>query len=239
MAAEKPRAIRALLLDMDGLIVETESVQFEAFIEFTRRRGIEFPGGSYGEFVGVSVEENIALLQAEHGLRGEHAALVEERNRIYREMAAGRELEVCPGGAELLEAGRAAGLALGVVSSSEEAQVSLVLGKVFGQLKLSLGGRGLPGGRDLVVSAEAAERTKPAPDLYLVACRRLSLPPSAALVFEDSPSGAEAALAAGCPCVVVPGPYTRDLVFPEGTRRRGSLLDCAAERVWESSGAGG
>ena len=57
---------------------------------------------------------------------------------------------------------------------------------------------------DTVVCAEDYERGKPAPDPFLEAARRLGVPPGDCLVFEDSPTGVEAARAAGMECVFVP-----------------------------------
>ncbi len=68
----------------------------------------------------------------------------------------------------------------------------------------ALDAAGLAGYFDVVVTAEDVERPKPAPDIYLAACRRLGVEPSEAVALEDSPPGIEAARRAGLTVVAVP-----------------------------------
>ena len=67
---------------------------------------------------------------------------------------------------------------------------------------------------DAVCTRDDVERVKPAPDLFLLAARRMGVPPSACLVFEDSPNGLRAAHAAGMRAVAVPNRLTRGLPLP-------------------------
>jgi len=68
---------------------------------------------------------------------------------------------------------------------------------------------------DVVVARDDVTRVKPDPELFLLAARRLEVEPASCVVFEDSPNGMRAALAAGMRCVAVPNVLTRDLERPE------------------------
>jgi HAD superfamily hydrolase (TIGR01509 family) len=67
---------------------------------------------------------------------------------------------------------------------------------------------------DVVVARDDVRRVKPDPELFLLAAARLGAAPAACAVFEDSPNGMRAALAAGMRCVAVPNALTRPLVRP-------------------------
>jgi beta-phosphoglucomutase-like phosphatase (HAD superfamily) len=68
---------------------------------------------------------------------------------------------------------------------------------------------------EVVVARDDVERVKPDPELFLLAARRLGVAPSRCLVFEDSPNGIRAALAAGMRCVAVPNVLTESLSRPD------------------------
>ena len=68
---------------------------------------------------------------------------------------------------------------------------------------------------DVVVARDDVRKVKPDPELFLLAASRLGRPPGACVVFEDSPNGMRAALAAGMRCVAVPNALTRPLPRPE------------------------
>jgi beta-phosphoglucomutase-like phosphatase (HAD superfamily) len=77
---------------------------------------------------------------------------------------------------------------------------------------------------DAIAVAEDVERGKPAPDVYLLAARRLGLPPAQCLALEDAPNGVLAAKAAGMRCVAVPNEMTRSLDLSAADARLPSLL---------------
>jgi HAD superfamily hydrolase (TIGR01509 family) len=194
--------VLAVLLDFDGLILDTETPIFEEW---------------RAEFRGLGAE--LTLLDWQHSL-GTHGgldpvALLEERSgqRLDREAVVARvrarnqlrcdALPLLPGVLALVQEARALRLGTAVASSSTE---EWVLGW--------LGRHGLRDFFDVVCARDHVRQVKPAPDLFLLAAARLSVPPACCLVFEDSPNGIRAAKAAGMRCVAVPGPLTRPLDLP-------------------------
>jgi HAD superfamily hydrolase (TIGR01509 family) len=79
-------------------------------------------------------------------------------------------------------------------------------------------------------TADGLERGKPDPEIYLIACRRLGLPPGECVVLEDARNGVLAGKAAGCPVIAVPSDYTRGQDFSEADWVEPDLF-AAARRI--------
>ena len=130
-----------------------------------------------------------------------------------------------PGVEALLRDAKALGLGRAVASSSS-------CGWVEGWLRR----HGIRDLLDVVVARDDVRKVKPDPELFLLAASRLGVSPAACVVFEDSPNGMRAALAAGMRCVAVPNALTRPLERPEvdlvldslEERRLGAILEALA-----------
>jgi HAD superfamily hydrolase (TIGR01509 family) len=109
-----------------------------------------------------------------------------------------------PGVLSLLRDAKALGLRRAVASSSS-------CGWVEGWLTR----HGIRELLDVVVARDDVRQVKPDPELFLLAASRLGVPPGQCVVFEDSPNGMRAALAAGMRCVAVPNALTRPLARPD------------------------
>ena len=120
-----------------------------------------------------------------------------------------------PGVEALLRDAKALGVGRAVASSSS-------CGWVDGWLRR----HGIRDLLDLVVARDDVRKVKPDPELFLLAASRLRVEPGACVVFEDSPNGMRAALAAGMRCVAVPNALTRALARPEVDL----VLDSLAQR---------
>lgn len=132
-----------------------------------------------------------------------------------------------PGVRELLEDGRRLGLHRGVASSSS-------CGWVEGWLER----RGIRELVEVVVARDDVTNVKPDPELFLLAARRLGVAPGRSVVFEDSPNGMRAALAAGMGCVAVPNALTRPLERPDVDLVLESLDERPLEAILQAVAAG-
>jgi HAD superfamily hydrolase (TIGR01509 family) len=130
---------------------------------------------------------------------------------VMEEALAG--VEPRPGALELLERLIGAGVPVAVASNSQ---------REFVQRTLSSAGL-LDGRFATVVSVEDVEHPKPAPDIYLEACRRLGAEPGACVALEDSPTGVAAAAAAGM--YVIGVPYFTGAQLPGSDLLADSLAD--------------
>jgi HAD superfamily hydrolase (TIGR01509 family) len=126
-------------------------------------------------------------------------ALWQERNDLFLASLPGR-LKAMPGLPELVVELQARGLRRAIATSGERRYVELVMHELS-----------LDSTFDAIVAAQDVKRGKPAPDVYLLAARRLGLEPEQCLVLEDAPNGVAAAKAAGMMCIAVPNEFTRSL----------------------------
>jgi len=195
-------AIRALIFDFDGLILDTESPLYNSWMEIFERHGLVVTQQQWASLLGASadVPEAYDLLEEHLGKPLDRDLL--HKQRLSRELQLLDSEDVLPGVRELIHEATEAGLGLAVASSSDRAWVEGLLTK-----------HGLIESFDTVVCAEDVAQTKPAPDLFLKALEHLNVEAREAIAFEDSEHGAGAAKAAGIFCVAVPNKVTRCLSF--------------------------
>lgn len=192
MIEELPGRYRAVVFDLDGLLLDTETLWARAESELFRRHGqefshedqlavmgtgIEFSARYYAQRLGAAIEQGPALIEEMHG---------------YMLAELEREVAARPGAVELVERLRGQ-VALGLASNSARFLVDAALATAH-----------LSDAFDAIVTAEDVEHPKPAPDVYLAACARLGVSPADALALEDSAPGIAAAKAAGLTCIAVP-----------------------------------
>jgi HAD superfamily hydrolase (TIGR01509 family) len=121
-------------------------------------------------------------------------------------------MNAMPGALMLVRELHVAGIPMAVASSSFRKDVQASLRTV-----------GLASMLPMLATGDEVEHTKPAPDLYLLAARRLGLSPSQCIAFEDTQTGLRAAHAAGVPCIAVPNHYSRHHDFSLATQVLNSL----------------
>jgi beta-phosphoglucomutase len=196
--------VKALLLDFNGTLSDDEPLLCRIFQELFAEAGRPLTEPEYYDrLAGFSDREIVRMW-----LGRDDPGLVERKIARYRELADGSTVP-----AEAREAVHAAAeaVAVAVVSGSARAEVEPVLAAA-----------GLTDVVRLIVSADDIERSKPDPEGYLLALRRLGLGPDDAVAVEDSEAGVAAAKAAGIYCVAV------TTTLPAG---RLSEADELAERV--------
>lgn len=186
-----PVTFRALLLDMDGVLLDTERIWGLAEAALCDRYGAIYGPADETATHGVLIVEACHHYARRFGLTDADAPRLE---RELLDLMAGElegEVPPLPGAVELLDA-VAGTMKLAVASNSRREVVDRALERA-----------GLRDQFAAVVSADDVPRPKPAPDLYLEACRRLEVEPSAALAIEDSRVGAASALAGGLACYLL------------------------------------
>jgi HAD superfamily hydrolase (TIGR01509 family) len=185
---------RAVIFDMDGLLLDTETLWHEAEVELFRRHGDEFTWDDKMAVIGTSFEFTSGYF-ADRLQRPpvEGAALVDEMVSLMHDRVR-RQVDARPGAVELVAGIRAVGgVRLGLASNSPRFLVDDALATA-----------GLVDVFETIVTSSDVEHAKPAPDIYLRACQDLGVDPSEALALEDSASGVAAAKAAGLTCIAVP-----------------------------------
>ena len=184
--------IRAVVFDMDGVIIDSEHIWDEVREQLARDWDGTYGPEAQRAMMGMSAPEWSAYMRDAVGL----AAAPEEINaEVVRRMRARyhEELPVLPGAVEAIRRLREAGLRLAVASSSNRELIETVLATLE-----------VTDSFEQVVSSEEVPRGKPAPDVYLEATRRLGLEPGVCAAVEDSTNGLLAAAAAGLAVVAYP-----------------------------------
>ncbi len=206
--------ICALILDFDGLILDTETPMRTSWLEIFEEHGLIVSEQQWASLLGACADppEAYDLLEEHLGERVDRIALHDRR--MLRELQLLESEVVLPGVRRLISDAQSAGLGLAVASSSERTWVE-------GLLKQ----HDLIEPFDAIVCAEDVAHTKPLPDLFLKVLERLEVRPNEAIVFEDSQHGVKAAKSAGIFCVAVPNKVTRCLAFAEADLVISSLAD--------------
>ena len=188
---EARHPLAGVIFDMDGVIVDSEPLSMSTIAEMAAERGIQLEPALLHELTGVSLERVMEVVGTRLGDGIDPVAL--RRDYDARYLPRLRASAAPTPGLERLIAGlAAAGVPMALASASTLAEIGAVTGA------LGLGGvlRG-------VASGEEVTRSKPAPDVYLLAIQRLGAGPAGVVAIEDSATGVAAAVAAGLVCVGV------------------------------------
>lgn len=219
-------AIRALIFDFDGLILDTESPLLASWMEIFEQHGLIVTTEQWASLLGASADppEAYDLLEAHLSNPVDRDALHDRR--MTRELELLARESVLPGVRELIERAHESGLKLAVASSSERAWVEGLLTQ-----------HDLIRFFEVIVCAEDVENTKPAPDLFLTALERLEIKPPEAIVFEDSQHGVKAAKSAGIFSIAVPNKITRCLPFHDASYVVSSIANHSLQEYVEMAEA--
>ena len=197
-------AVRALLFDFDGLIVDTESTSLAAWRWLYAEHGQELSLDHWSAGIGtVGAFDPLAHLESLVGSPLDRDVL--DAQRFEHELMLVEAEQLRPGIAQYLADAAALGLRKAIVSSAPRWWIDRNLGRLERLY-----------GWDAIVTADGdTVRAKPSPALYLEALDALSLSPGEAIALEDSPNGVRAAKAAGLYCVAVPNAVTAGLGLDE------------------------
>jgi HAD superfamily hydrolase (TIGR01509 family) len=179
--------LQAVLFDMDGTLVDTERLWWEAVQEVAVSLGRPLTEADQPEVLGRPVEHTAAWLG---GLTGQPGLA----DRLHTEFGERVRTGIVPrpGALALLDALAREGVPIALVTASPRTVADSVLA-VLGAERFRVS-----------VTADDTERTKPAPDPYLAACRALGVDPARCVAVEDTPTGVSSAEAAGCTVLAVP-----------------------------------
>jgi beta-phosphoglucomutase len=200
--------IKALIFDLDGVIVDTAKYHYLAWKRLAEELNIPFTLDDNERLKGVSRMQSLEILLELGDIEmseEKKETLTSKKNEWFVEYLSGMTPdEIFPGVTQLLSAARKKQLRVALASSSKNAKMALQL-------------LNLQSAFDAVVDGTMIEHTKPAPDIFLLAASKVSIAPANCLVFEDAEAGVEAALAAGMKCVGIGSPIQlgkADLILP-------------------------
>ncbi|MFE9421432.1 HAD family hydrolase [Kitasatospora sp. NPDC006697] len=183
--------LQAVLVDMDGTLVDTEDFWWHAESSLFADLGHPLGEEHRAQLVGGPMTRVMDYLLALTGLEIPREELADRINGRFTELLDGGA-PLMPGAAELLALLRENGIPAALVSASHRRIIDLVL-KNLGDHPFAFS-----------VAGDEVARTKPNPDPYLLAASRFGAEPARCVVIEDAPLGVQAGEAAGCQVVAVP-----------------------------------
>jgi beta-phosphoglucomutase len=189
--------VKAVLWDLDGVLVDSAPFHFQAWRELLASLGRELSEADFRRTFGL---RNDAILSELVGdlPPAEVERLAARKEELFRRAALGNIVPL-PGALALLRLLREQGFELALVSSTPHGNIDLILGSL-----------GVEAAFDVIVGEEDVRQGKPDPEGFLLAAKRLRVPPGECVVIEDAPVGVEAAKRGGMLCVGVSRDRPRD-----------------------------
>jgi len=185
------RSKKAILWDMDGVIVDSNPFHFAAWQETFAKRGVEFTKEDFTKLFGTRNDFIIRKVLGKELCEEDIKTIAQEKETSFREKIK-RNIKPFPGAVKLLDTIKRANFRLALVSSAPRENIDLLIGKL-----------NLEGFFDCIVFGQEVSESKPSPLLYLLAAEKLRAAPQNFIVIEDSPFGVKAAKAAGMRCLAV------------------------------------
>jgi len=204
---------RAVIFDLDGLMVNTEHLVFKAYQQLLEPHGLSLSEADARAMLGLDIEDTARYVIDKTGYPGSLADLTETHYRRWLQVIDG-ELEPAPGLVPLIDYLERSGYKLAVASNSPLEYINHILRAI--RLSSHFG---------VVVGRDQVARGKPGPDLYQMAAHWLGISPSQCLALEDSPVGMQSALAAGTTCVVISPEAFTEPQFAAAHARYPSLIE--------------
>jgi beta-phosphoglucomutase len=184
--------LRGVIFDLDGVLAVSEPLLAEAAIALFAEKGRTMTAEDFRPFIGMGEDRYLGGPAETKGIPFDPERDKAHLYEIYERVIRGR-LQPLPGAREFVAECRHRGLAIAVASGADWTKVIANLREI-----------GMPESVfDAVVDGTQVVHKKPAPDIFLEACRRLGLTPDQCLVIEDAVSGVAAARAAGMRCLAL------------------------------------
>lgn len=204
------RSFDAVLFDMDGLMIDTESVSASSWRLAGESLDIQMPEELIHSMVGLSVTRSLERVIEHYGDRALGQALSEACRHHYRRQLAEDDIPLKTGIEAVLDWLTEQGIPRAVATSTQRLMADLKLQRT-----------GLSRYFEISVAGDEVSHTKPAPDVFLAAAAKLDISPERCIVLEDSPYGLLAGHAAGMRVILVP-----DLIKPSAEDNEKALATC-------------
>lgn len=203
--------IKGLIFDMDGLMVDTESLYFEAEKELARRFGREVKEETLARMMGRKPLESLIIFAQELHLEETPENLLAMRTALMREKLRSH-LRPRPGLYTIIYifSGR---LKLAIATGAQQEFLDFIVDRL-----------GLRDKFEVLQASDEIKEGKPHPEIYLLTCQKLGLRPQECIVLEDSANGVLAAKRAGCYVIAIPSPQAKGQDFSQADFIANDLL---------------
>ena len=186
--------IRGALFDMDGVLIDSEGMGREIFNQLARERGYEVDDSFFINLLGITDEATLTLLQGIWGVDAPCQEIMAGLKQTRIQRALDGQMPVKTGIVECMQGLKKRGIRIALATSSPRPLVEQYIANIPPMQNVF----------DAMVCGEEAGRSKPAPDIYLEAARRIGVPIAECVGVEDSLSGMRSLRASGCGSVMIP-----------------------------------
>jgi HAD superfamily hydrolase (TIGR01509 family) len=193
--------IKAVLFDMDGVLVDSEKFICEAAIAMFKEIGIKVHAEDFIPFVGTGENRYIGGVAEKYKVTGDINVMKARTYEIYENITRGR-LQPLEGVADFIAKCQQRQLKIAVATSADKIKMEINLREIGLSAETF----------DATVNGLEVERKKPFPDIFITAARKLGLSPTKCLVVEDAINGVEAAKAAGAKCLGLTTSFPADKI---------------------------
>lgn len=190
-------AIQGFIFDMDGVLVDSEPVHMKQERDSHARCGVILDEAELSRFVGTTQHFMWSAIKTEYRLAQSLDCLMAEHHQRLVDALNAEPLPPLPGVTQLLDTLNKAGIPCAVASSSPQELVELILRSA-----------GLRSFFNEIICGDDVKHSKPDPEIFLMAAKRLGVPSSSCVVVEDSAHGVAAAKAASMFCVGLLNPHS-------------------------------
>lgn len=191
--------IKAFIFDLDGVIIDSEPLHYEADRIVFREYGIELADGELDGYVGIDTRRMVTELRDKYDIETPVDDLLEKLNHVKLGLLKTWDLEAIDGIGDLISDLIDNNITIALASSSTMDFIQLAIERA-----------GVSRYFDVVVSGEHVAKSKPEPDIFLKTASLLKVKPDECLVLEDSVNGVNAAKRAGMKCIGFLNPNSGD-----------------------------
>jgi homotetrameric cytidine deaminase len=196
--------IKAIIFDMDGVLVDSEIYIAKAIGLYFEKLGIKIKESDHTQNIGTGEAEIIKMVGSRHNLEIDVEQAKIDSYKIYGELV--KKMGITVGSRRFIENAKKAGMKMGIATSADRFK-----------LNINLKAANLdPDDFAVILSGDQVERRKPSPDIYLLAAEKMGLENKEALVFEDATLGVIAALRANSSCVGITTSFSKEELINSG-----------------------
>ena len=186
-------SIKAILFDHDGTLVDSEFVHYQMWLSILEPYEIRFSEEDYiNDYAGIPSPANAEVMVEKYSLSITSEALNHAKALATEDYLSNQAFPLVSGAKEVI-----------ISLSKEPVKLAIVTGASGDAPRATIADNRLDGYFETLVSADDVAASKPAPDCYLLAAKRLGLNPSDCIAIEDTANGVAAAVAANIPCVAI------------------------------------
>ena len=210
--------LKALVFDMDGVIIDSEPLQAEIAVHVLKKLGGNPQPREFYEFIGVRNEEMWTILKERHNIKESVKEILEIHQDYKKKRFSEADVETVEGIPELIKEAKSRGLRIALATSSPRFLAEHIL-KKFDLYKYF----------NVLVTADHITHSKPDPEIYIKAAQFLGVKPEECIAIEDAHFGVKAAKAAGMKCIAYVNPNSGNQDLSEADCKVYSIKDIRLE----------